>query len=390
MTHATIASIETFIVSLPRDAPYLGPLQQGEAVNTRGYFVRKGNRTVYPTSDRSVIVRATATDGNVGWGETYGIVTPQAVVALIDDLLAPFVVGRDPRDAKTIWQDLYDMQRVRGASSGYYGDALAAIDIALCDVASRIENVSMSQWLGGARATRIAAYVSGLPRATLDERVALAKRFVDAGYRAIKFAAPAATDGVVTEMRALRAALGDEIDIMVDLHWKFVPRAALSLIRELAPYRPRFVEAPCPPEDIAGLAEVAAASPIPIAVGEEWHNVYEAKLRLDDARVAVVQPEIAHTGVSQFVTIARAAAARKAQVIPHATIGVGIFLAASLHASATVPATTMHEYQHSVFDRNLRFVETTMRCEAGYYDLPAGPGLGVVPTSELLQAATNP
>jgi L-alanine-DL-glutamate epimerase-like enolase superfamily enzyme len=384
MTTATVANIETFIVSLPRDVPYLGPLAADETVNVKGYFVRKGNRTVYPTADMSVLVKATASDGTIGWGETYGVAAPQAVVALIDELLAPFVIGRAPHEAAIIWQDLYDMQRVRGASGGYYGDALAGIDIALCDLACRIENVSLSKWLGGGLVDRIQAYASGLPKATLEERIELALRFVNDGYTAIKYAAPAASDGIVTEMRALRAALGPDVDLMVDLHWKFNARAALALVRELAPYRPRFIEAPCAPEDLAGLAEVTAASPVPIAVGEEWRNIYEAKLRFDNARIGVVQPEIAHTGVTQFMAIARAARAHHAAVVPHATVGVGIFLAASLHAAAALGDVSMHEYQHSVFDRNVRFVDTTMRCEAGYYHVPAGPGHGVVPRSELM------
>jgi L-alanine-DL-glutamate epimerase-like enolase superfamily enzyme len=384
MTTATVANIETFIVSLPRDVPYLGPLAADETVNVKGYFVRKGNRTVYPTADMSVLVKATASDGTIGWGETYGVAAPQAVVALIDELLAPFVIGRAPHEAAIIWQDLYDMQRVRGASGGYYGDALAGIDIALCDLACRIENVSLSKWLGGGLVDRIQAYASGLPKATLEERIELALRFVNDGYTAIKYAAPAASDGIVTEMRALRASLGSDVDLMVDLHWKFNARAALALVRELAPYRPRFIEAPCAPEDLAGLAEVTAASPVPIAVGEEWRNIYEAKLRFDNARIGVVQPEIAHTGVTQFMAIARAARAHHAAVVPHATVGVGIFLAASLHAAAALGDVSMHEYQHSVFDRNVRFVDTTMRCEAGYYHVPAGPGHGVVPRSELM------
>jgi len=89
---------------------------------------------------------------------------------MIDDLLAPFVIGRDARDAALIWQDLYDLQRVRGASGGYYGDALAGIDIALCDLAARCDNVALADWLGGQRARTIPAYVSGLPRETLAQR----------------------------------------------------------------------------------------------------------------------------------------------------------------------------------------------------------------------------
>ncbi len=386
MSAGRVAALECCVVRLPRDVPYLGPLLPGESVNAQGYFVRRGNRTVYPSADMSVIVKATAADGTIGWGETYGIAAPEAVVALIDRLLAPFVVGRvvqAPDDAAAIWQDLYDLQRVRGASGGYYGDALAGIDIALCDLASRRAGVSLCAWLGGSAPARMPAYVSGLPRATLPGRIALAQEFVARGYAAIKYAAPVAGAGIVAEMRALREALGDTVELMVDLHWQFEAAAALELLDELAPYRPCFAEAPCAPEDLAGLARVAAHPRVPVAAGEEWRNVYEAGWRLDTAALAVVQPEIAHTGVTQFGAIARLAAARGAALMPHATIGVGLFMAASLQAAAAAGGVAYHEYQHSVFDRNLRYVDTAMACEAGYYRLPDGPGHGATPRPEL-------
>ena len=383
MTGVTVGTVECWIVEIPRDVPYLGPLQAGERVNEQGYFVRRGNRTVYPSADMSVIVKATAADGTVGWGETYGIAAPEAVVALIERLLAPFVVGRDARDAAAIWQDLYDLQRVRGMSGGYYGDALAAIDIALHDLAARAGGVPVCEWLGARRVDRIPAYVSGLPRATLGERVALARDFVARGYSAIKFAAPAATDGIVPEMRALREALGDAVELMVDLHWQLDAARACALADALAPLRPAFIEAPCAPEDIAGLAAVARQARVPVAAGEEWHNAYEAAWRLDVAKLAVVQPEIAHTGVTQFGAIARLAAGHGARLMPHATIGVGIFMAASLHATVAAGSVPYHEYQHSVLDRNLRYVDTSMRCEAGYYRVPDGPGHGATPRPEL-------
>ncbi len=138
MPAVTIRSIDPIVVALPRDTPYLGPLAAGEEVNRRGYFVRKGNRTIYPTVDRSVLVRMTASDGTIGWGETYGIVAPEAVVAILRDVMIPLVEGRSPDDPAAIYRDLYDLMRVRGGSGGFYGDALAAIDIALWDVKARL------------------------------------------------------------------------------------------------------------------------------------------------------------------------------------------------------------------------------------------------------------
>jgi len=385
MPAATIRTIEPMVVALPRDTPYLGPLGPGEEVNARGYFVRRGNRTIYPTVDRSVLVKVTASDGTVGWGETYGIVAPEAVVAILRDVMIPVLAGRDPSDPPAIYDELYDLMRVRGASGGFYGDALAAIDIALWDVAARRAGVPLATLLGGARTQRIPAYVSGLPRATLDDRVALAQDWVAAGFPAVKYAAVVSREGVAAEMHALRTALGPAVDLMVDLHWKYTADEALALAASMAPARPYFIEAPCAPEDVAGLARVCAAAGLPVAAGEEWRNVHEARLRLERASLAYVQPEMGHTGVSQFLAIARLAAAQGAAVVPHATIGVGVFMAASLHASSVLADCPYHEYQHSVFDRNLRFVDTAMACAAGAYRVPDGPGLGTVPRDDLWQ-----
>ena len=152
-----VAKVEAFSITIPREEVYLGALRPGEVANDRGYFVRTGNRTVYPVYDRSVLVRIETTGGAVGWGETYGIVAPGAPMAIIEDLLGPFVVGRDPLDTVVIHEDLYDMMRVRGYTGGYYLDALAAIDIALWDLAGQIAGLPLAKLLGGQRRSTIPA-----------------------------------------------------------------------------------------------------------------------------------------------------------------------------------------------------------------------------------------
>ncbi len=123
--------VETFIFTRQRDTPYLGPLGPGERINARGYVVRHGNGVIYPSVDRSIVVRVTTDDGAVGWGETYGICAPRATCEIINDLLAPELVGRDPEDVEAIWDDLYGLMRVRGCFGGFHVDAIAALDIAL-------------------------------------------------------------------------------------------------------------------------------------------------------------------------------------------------------------------------------------------------------------------
>lgn len=380
-----IRSVESFIISIPRDTPYLGPLGPGESINPRGYLIRQGNRAIYPSTDMSVLIKITAEDGTVGWGETYGIVAPDAVTSIIDDVLGPVMVGRDPRDAVVIQEDLYDLMRVRGFFGGYYVDAIAGVDIAVWDLFGKLAGQPVVKLLGGQRMATIPAYVSGLPRATLDQRLELAREFRARGFDAFKYAAAVSQEGIVREMRVLREGLGPDVKLMVDLHWKFTAQEAIQLIDQLAPYQPYFVEAPCQPEDIEGQAHVGASIKVPLALGEEWRTVFEVRPRLERRSMSIIQPEMGHTGISQFMQIARMANAFHVKVIPHASIGIGIFQAASLHATAALPNCPMHEYQHSVFDRNLQYVKTTMRCDRGQFILPDGPGLGTEPHESVWQ-----
>lgn len=374
-----IAKVESFIISIPRDVPYLGPLREGERINEKGYVIRRGNRSIYPTSDMSVLVKVTSESGKVGWGETYGIVAPQAVISIIDEVLGPVLIGRDPGDPVVLHEDLYDLMRVRGFFGGYYVDSLAGIDIAIWDLYGKCLNRPLSSLLGGTRHPTIPAYVSGLPKATLKERCDLAVEWVGKGYRAIKFAAAMSDDGIVKEMSALREAVGPEIDLMVDLHWKFTSGEAIRLIRRLEAHNLYFAEAPCEPEDIEGQELVARGIGTPLALGEEWRTTYEYRPRFERRCMSIIQPEMGHTGVTEFLHIGRMAHAFHVDTIPHASIGIGIFMAASLQATAALKRVPYHEYQHSIFDKNLRYVIGDMGCSDGFYRLPSGPGLGVEP-----------
>jgi L-alanine-DL-glutamate epimerase-like enolase superfamily enzyme len=378
-----VAAVETFIVTMPRDTPYLGPLAPDEHINARGYVVRRGNGTIYPIVDRSIVVRITTEDGTVGWGETYGICAPRATCEIINDLLAPVTIGADPADVERIWDELYGLMRVRGCTGGFHIDAIAAIDIALWDLQGKLRGMPIRDLLGPTVNATVPGYLSGLPAATLEQRVALAVEKYAAGHRAFKFAAAVSHEGIVAEMAELRRALGPDAEIMVDLHWKFTADEALELIGSLMRYRPFFVEAPVKPEDHTGLARVARESPIRIAAGEEWYTAYEASNRLAGGPVALVQPEMGHTGITQFRRIADAAAEHGADIAPHATIGTGLFLAASLQVSATLQHLWKHEWQHSVFERNLGLLDSDMVYADGAYVLPSAPGLGAAPNPRL-------
>lgn len=379
-----VSKVETFILTIPRDEPYLGALRKGEEKNEKGYFVRKGNKTVYLDKDRTVLVRVETESGAVGWGETYGLVAPKATTEIIYDLLADFVMGRDPAEASEIHDFLYDLMRVRGYSGGFYLDALAAVDIALWDAAGREAGKSVAELLGGRLHDAIPAYVSGLPKPTLEERVAFALEWQARGFNSFKFAATVADDGNVKEMAGLRAALGPEAKISCDMHWAHTPEGAIAEIKAMEPYDLWFAEAPIITEDIQGLSKVAASTATPTAVGEEWRTLFDANLRFNANAVQIVQPEMGHTGITEFVRIARAAHSRGIPLLPHATIGSGIFLAASLQAGLAMEGLMGHEFQHSIFNRNTGLITEGLECSNGVYRVTDAPGIGVELTEDAI------
>lgn len=380
-----IELVEVFPLQIPRETPYLGPLEAGVQPSERGYFIRPGNQTVYSIHDHSVLIKLTTEQGRVGWGESFGVVSPETVTTIIQNLMLPLVRGRDPHDVVAIREDIYNAMRVRGFFGGFYVDALAGLDIALWDLRGKLTGLPISKLLGGQRTTRIPVYVSGLPKATKEERAALAKAWIDKGFPAVKFAAAVANEGELAEMRAIREAIGPDPQILVDFHWRYTDQEAIKLITALEPYDLYVAEAPVQSEDLEGQARVAAAVKTPVAIGEELRTVYEYRPRFVHRCMSIIQPEMAHMGITNFWEVCRMAQAFHCRVMPHATIGVGIAQAASLQVSAALSNLAMHEYQHSIFDRNVQFITGNMRCDAGYFYLPDGPGLGVEPRAEVFQ-----
>lgn len=383
MTTRRIARVETFHIRIPQPQD----LHAGRMlpVNAEGYIIDPDNGTIYPADDRTLLVKVTCEDGTVGWGETYGIVAAGAVRALVDDVIGPYLAGKDPLDVQVIWQSLYNLMRVRGYTTGFWLDALAGVDIALWDLCGKIAGLPLYKLLGGRHRPTLPAYITNLPGSDLAQREAAVAELYAQGFRAFKVHAASSFD-YVELIRSLRARYPD-IEIMLDLHWCHTASEACDIARRIEPYRIAFLEAPCHTEDVEGLARVAAATTIPLAVGEEWRTVHDAHQRLKTAALGVIQPEMGRTGITQFIRICQLADIYHVRVAPHATIGFGVFMAASLHAASAAAELSMHEFQNNFMNKHLHHFDTTMRCAGGVFELPGGPGLGIAPKESLWRYA---
>ncbi len=379
--------IEIFEFRRPRDEAYLGTLDDRDVVLGENHVVRHFNGTVYPTSDRSVVIRIVDCNGAEGWGETYGLVAPRVISELVGELFGPLLGALAPDNPAGFWDAAYALQRNRGYWGGYLADALAAIDIALWDLHTRRKTESLQSGLGLPGAGRLPCYVSGLPAPSTSQRVEVAREWQARGFDSLKIPISATNAGDVQgELEALRAGLGSDHRIAVDLHWTMSEQEVSELDRALVPYAPWFLEAPTVPEDIAAQREIAANAVHPIALGEEWRTEWDYRARLDCC--AIVQPEMGHTGITQFMRLAALADRQRAQIVPHATIGIGIFMAASLRASLAAGATS-HEFQHTIYHRNGELLDGIAKCDSGSFDIPDTPGHGVSPNPQAFDFMTR-
>jgi galactonate dehydratase len=376
-----ITAVDCFFFERPREIPYLGALRPGDLELGADYVVRAFNGTVYPRTDRSVVVRVRDDQGREGWGETYGLVAAKATVEIIRDIFAPYAMQVDATEPAAVWDGLYNLMRVRGYWGGYYADAMAAVDTALWDLKGRREGRTLRAMLAEAPLESLPAYVSGLPGDTAEKRDAMALGFRDQGFDSLKLPISVAPDSIVGEVARLRALLGDDHRIAVDMHWAYDVDAAIALIGDMARHGLWFAEAPIMPEDATAQAAVAAGIGVPLALGEEWRTEWDIRPRIERHACAIVQPEMGHTGVTQCMRIGKLARGAGMQVMPHATVGLGIFMSASLNAAAALGA-ECHEYQHSIYDRNATLLDGAAPCKRGTYALPEAAGHGVTPNGE--------
>lgn len=381
-----IAKVDTFVLKLAPPEAYLGAPPAGTPQDS-GYFLRPPWRSLYSERFETLLVRLTCTDGTEGWGEALAPVAPEVPQAIVDRLLAPVLVGEDPRRVRPLWSKLTGLMRERGHLVGHQADALAAVDIALWDLAGKAAGVPVHALLGGAFRDEIPTYVSGLPKPTDAERAELAADWAARGVRAIKLHLGNGVAADLATFDAVRDAHPD-LRIAVDAHWAYPLGEAVKLGRGLDEREAWFFEAPLVPEDVTAHRELAAAVTTPVAVGEAMRTRYEFRAWLDARAVDLCQPDVGRTGITEAMAIAEVAAAHHIPVAPHHSVGLGVAVAAGLHVSAAIEDMPAFEFQPGTMAVADRILTTPLPGGPVAFGLPQTPGLGVeVDLSFILQEA---
>jgi galactonate dehydratase len=324
-------------------------------------------------------------DGLTGLGEGTVTSKAQTIVAAIEEH-ERFLVGKDPLAIEWLWQAMYRYPRWRGGPA--LNSAISAIEMALWDIKGKALGVPVWQLLGGAVRDRVRVYQNPggrTPEEMAERALALIERY---GYTALKLGphAPGAEKmpwnavvrGAEARIKAVREAVGPDIDIGLDPHAKiFEPVKALQMARAVAPYNPYFFEEPLRPENVDAMASFKRQCPIPVATGECLYTKYEFRELIEREGADIIQPDVCLMGgLLEMKKVAAIAEAHYVVVAPHNPMGP-VATAVNVHFCASTPNFAVLEYNPD--DRGPRrdLVQEPLQVKGGYIDLPTAPGLGI-------------
>ena len=280
----------------------------------------------------AVLVRVETEEGHVGWGEAHHGRCPGAIAKLLDTTMRELVLGLDANDVTGVWARVYKMQLASHGMGAAAAMALSGLDMALWDLRCQAVGWPLYKLLGGA-AKPIKAYAGGIalgwqePALLAEE----ALRHIASGYHALKLRVGDTAVKDIARVRAVRKAVGDDIDILVDANTNY----SLDDVRKVMPAYEEaavgWIEEPFPPQDRRAYAAAALLGRVPLAAGENHFTRYEFATLIEDGHVQFMQPDLSKTGgVTEALRIAAMASAQKLTVNPH-TSATAINMATTIH-----------------------------------------------------------
>lgn len=339
-----------------------------------------------------LFVQLKTDEGITGLGErpTGHALNLKPQISMIEDLCDQFVIGKSPFQIERIWQTAY-ASRHDGRHPGLYmTPALSAIEMALWDIVGKATNQPIYNLLGGRVHDQLRAYAY-MPTEGIwedpEKAGEIAIKLVEEGNTACKLDPftpffPHPRDFSLKTIRhvarifkAIRAAVGDELEVGIGTHGQFSTAVAIRVAKELEQFSPFWFEEPVPPENIDEMARVAAHTSIPIASGERLVTKFEFADLLKKQAAQIIQLDVGQCGgILESKKIAGMAESYYAMIAPHMYCGP-VAAAAAVQLDTCSPNFLIQEYNgdslHSeIFKEPIRF-------ENGFITPPTGPGLGI-------------
>jgi D-galactarolactone cycloisomerase len=342
------------------------------------------------------LVRVQTDEGLTGIGEVFGAGNfAFANRAIIQHVIKPLLVGRNPLDIGVLWHEVYNALRDHG-QKGLPIQCLSGIDIALCDILGKTTGLPLYQLLGGAVRKSFVVYGYGmmfrkrddLPQIYEEEAASIAEM----GFTATKMKIGMGVERDIELAAAVRRGVGDKMKCMADANHAYAVGEAIQVglgLRDLGFY---WFEEPVMPEDYEGYREVRAALPgINIAGGEAEFTRYGHRELIQRRCVDILQPEVASTGgISEFMKILTLANTFGIPVVPHVW-GSDVLIAVDMHLVSVLPDipgglfqfepmleydTTPNRFREELLTEPLN-IKKQVKDSGGYARVLEKPGIGI-------------
>lgn len=347
--------IESFQTSLVSPAKEFDPVRDGPGKVVANF----------------VTLQLRTSDGveGVGYGGFVSLPMLKSLQAAMD-ALAEAAVGDDPMNIEAIGDKLLRIGGL-GAPAGIVTRAVAAIDVALWDIKGKALGQPVHKLLGGYR-DRVPCYASGCLWRTYDAK-ALAEtgaNLVEQGFRAMKFRMgdEDSATAEVARMRALREAVGDDIDLMVDINQGWDVNRSIQVGREMERCNLAWLEDPIDHQDYDGLAHIAESLDTPIAAGEYHYGITPFRHMFERRSVDVAMIDLLRAGgITPWMKIAHLAGAYNLPVVTHLAPEI------LAHCMAAIPNGQIVEHM----PWSLPLFQQELTIEDSQIVLPDEPGLGL-------------
>lgn len=346
-----------------------------------------------------VFVRIETDAGIVGWGEAYSQYDRDRAVAAQVEELGRYLIGRDPFQIKHILQIAFDDYAQRRGSLELFC-ATSGIEQALWDIVGKATKQPVYNLLGGPVRDKIRVYANGWSYKLQqpDDYARKAEAVIKMGFSAVKFdpvPGPWRTyvpkehiRRAVSVLRAMRDALGPDVDLLLDIHRRLAPMHAIDLADALAEFKPYWLEEPCQCENIEALAEVRQRSKIPTVTGEALYTRADFRPIFRARAADIINPDVSNCGgILELVYIAAQAETEAIAVSPHNYNSTTLALSATVHASAVMPNFIITEYFLPFEEIGAKLCPNLLKPVNGYISLPEGPGLGIDVDEKAVRAA---
>lgn len=324
--------------------------------------------SLYEISHIELVTIELETDAGVrGVGFTYTVGHGGAAIhALLECEIVPHLLGRDARDVEAIWHELHAKLHFVGAG-GVTAVAIAAADIALWDVRAAGAGLPLYRHLGVHRPS-IPAYASAVNLAlTTSELVEQMAAYRAEGFRAVKMKVGRSLRDDVERVGAVREAVGDGCELMVDANMAWDVAEAARRLDSLEPFELAWLEEPLPPHDVAAFAELQRSTAVPLAAGETLFTPDEFTPYLRSRAIRIPQPDVIRLGVTGWRRVAAAALEAGLRVAPHFVPEIHV------HLACAIPNALNLEYL-PIFELLL---EEPIRIQEGEAIPPETPGHGM-------------